>query len=110
MFTHVTRQTFVVGALAVATHVAAAPVDAPTARALLERNKCYLCHADNEPKTGPAYVDVATRYRGDPRAASMLIATVKRGAHGAGPWHMPPHPELSDADTKLMVRYILSLK
>jgi cytochrome c len=110
MFMCVMRQTFVVGALAAATHVAAAPVDAPTARALLERNKCYLCHADSEPKTGPAYVDVATRYRGVPRAASMLIATVKRGSHGAGPWHMPPHPELSDADAKLMVRYILSLK
>jgi cytochrome c len=110
MFPPVMRQTFLVGALAAATHGVAAPLDAAAARALLERNKCYLCHADNEPKAGPAYVDVAARYEGSPRATSMLIATVQRGSHGAGPWHMPPHPELSDADAKLVVRYILSLK
>src|SRR6476659_5917183 len=110
MFPSLMRQTLVAVALAAATHVAAAPVDASVARALLERNKCYLCHADHEPKTGPAYVDVAARYRGVPHAESRLFASVVRGSHGAGPWHMPPHPELSDADTRLMLRYILSLK
>jgi len=110
MFPFVMRQTFVAIALAAATHVTAAPVDAPAARWLLERNKCYLCHAEREPKTGAAYVDVAARYRGVPRAESKLVASVMRGSHGGGPWHMPPHPELSEADTKLMVRYILSLK
>jgi cytochrome c551/c552 len=34
----------------------------------------------------------------------------EKGSHGNGPWHMPPHPEVSDADAKAMVRYILSLK
>lgn len=29
---------------------------------------------------------------------------------GEGPWHMPPHPEVSDADARRMVRYILSLQ
>lgn len=110
MFTSVMRQTFAFGALVVATHVAAAPPDAPAARALLERYNCYLCHTDTEPKAGPAYADVATRYRGVPGTASMLVATIKRGSHGGGPWHMPPHPELSEADAKVMVRYILSLK
>jgi cytochrome c len=110
MFQSMTRQTLVAVALAAAMHVAAAPIDAATATALLERNKCYLCHADREPKTGPAYVDVAARYRGMPHAESKLVASVMRGSHGGGPWHMPPHPELSDADIKLMIRYILSLK
>jgi cytochrome c len=110
MFSYRMRQSFVVVVLTAATQATAAPVDAPAARVLLERNKCYLCHADREPKAGPAYVDVAARYRGVPRAESMLIASVMRGSHGTGPWHMPPHPELSDAQTKLMVRYILSLK
>jgi len=27
-----------------------------------------------------------------------------------GPWRMPPHPEVSQADAREMVRYILSLK
>ena len=76
---------------------------------LLQQYKCYFCHADNEAKTGPAFVDVAARYNGKSQAVATLAATVKKGSHGNGPWHMP-HPEVSDADAKVMVRYILSLK
>lgn len=81
--------------------------DAP---ALLQKYKCYICHADREPKAGPAYVDVATMYRGKPNATATLVAIVKKGAHGAGPWRMPPHPEVSNAEATKIVRYILSLK
>jgi cytochrome c len=77
---------------------------------LLQQYKCYICHADNESKTGPAYVDVATRYRSNPQAIPILTAAIRKGTHGSGPWHMPPHPEVSQADAKRMVRYILSLK
>ena len=81
--------------------------DAP---ALLQKYKCNICHADNEPKAGPAYADVATAYRGNPKATSTLVALIKKGARGASPWHMPPHPEVSDAEARKMARYILSLK
>jgi cytochrome c len=77
---------------------------------LLQQYKCYICHADDESKTGPAYVDVATRYRGNSQAVAILAAEIKKGDHGSGPWHMPPHPEVSDADARKMARYILSLK
>jgi cytochrome c551/c552 len=43
---------------------AAALVDVARAQApqiLLQQYKCYICHADDEYKTGPAYADVATR-------------------------------------------------
>jgi cytochrome c len=95
---------FVSGLAAVGTAHAQDP------QVLLQRYKCYICHADQETRTGPAYVDVAARYRGSPNAVSALAAVVRQGAHGAGPWHMPPHPEVSEADAKKMVRYILSLK
>ena len=85
-------------------------VQAEDASALLEKYKCYICHADNEPKAGPAYTDVARIYRGKPRAVTTVAAIIKKGAHGPGPWHMPPHPEVSDADASKMARYILSLK
>jgi len=39
---------------------------------LLRQYKCYICHADDETKTGPAYVDVAARYRGNPQAVASL--------------------------------------
>jgi cytochrome c len=77
---------------------------------LLQQYKCYICHADNESKTGPAYIDVATRYRSNPQAVTILTAAIRKGAHGSGPWHMPPHPEISEAEAKRMVHYILSLK
>jgi len=78
-------------------------------RALLERYKCNVCHAERETKTGPAYVDIAARYRNASRAPAILTKEVRRGTHGAGPWHMPPHPEVSEADAAKLVRYILSL-
>lgn len=79
-------------------------------QALLHEYRCYICHADSDAKAGPAYVDVAVKYRGRPDAVARVVATIKRGSHGGGPWHMPPHPEVSDAEAKVMARYILSLK
>lgn len=77
---------------------------------LLQQYKCYMCHADRETKTGPAYIDVAARYRDNPNAVAVVAAMVKKGVRGNSPWHMPPHPEVSDADARAMARYILSLK
>jgi cytochrome c len=96
--------------LIVAVIISAAGVARAEAPVLLQQYKCYFCHADNEAKTGPAFLDVAIKYKGKSQAATILAATVKKGSHGNGPWHMPPHPEVSDADAKEMVRYILSLK
>jgi cytochrome c len=77
---------------------------------LMQQYKCYICHADDEFKTGPAYADVAAKYKGNPEAVAILSSTIRKGAHGTGPWHMPPHPEVSDADARKMARYILSLR
>ncbi|HSQ82008.1 MAG TPA: c-type cytochrome [Casimicrobiaceae bacterium] len=78
--------------------------------ALLHQYKCYVCHADSEPKAGPAYADVAAWYEGVPDAQSSVAAVIRKGAHGGGPWHMPPHPEVSKADATAMARYILSVR
>ncbi len=83
---------------------------AQDAQALLQHYRCYICHDDRETRTGPAYVDVAAKYRGNPNASTLLVVVVRQGAHGAGPWHMPPHPEVSEADARVMARYILSLR
>jgi len=83
---------------------------AQSPQALLHEYKCYICHADKETKTGPAYVDVAAKYRGNRKAVAAVAAVVKKGANHGGPWHMPPHPEVSDAEAERMAHYILSLK
>jgi cytochrome c len=81
---------------------------AQTAQDLLQHYKCYTCHADNEPKAGPAWVDVAAKYAGNRQAITIISGFVRKGAHGSAPWHMPPHPEISAADANTMARYILS--
>ena len=77
---------------------------------MLQQYKCYFCHADNEAKTGPAFVDIAAAYRGNAQAVAVLSDAVRKGSHGSGPWHMPPHPEVSAADARQIVRYILALE
>ena len=89
--------------------VTAAPAQTERAQALLQTYKCYMCHADDSPKAGPAYRDVADLYRKDTRAVPKVTGVIRNGQHGGGPWHMPPHPEVSAADAEAMARYILSL-
>ena len=81
----------------------------PDAQTLLTHYKCYICHADRETKAGPAYVDVAARLRGNPDAVSVIALEIRRGLRRGGPWHMPPHPEVSMSEARTIGRYIMSL-
>src|SRR5512141_2868953 len=86
----------------------AASAQADDVQSLLNRYSCYICHADDKAGAGPAFADVARKYRGDPDAARKLRAVVRNGRHGGGPWHMPPTPDVPDADARKMVTYILA--
>lgn len=79
------------------------------AQRLLGQYKCYICHADHEAKAGPAYADVAARFRARRDAVSIIAAEIRRGVRRGGPWHMPPHPEVSVSEARMMARYIMSL-
>jgi cytochrome c len=101
----------VAAALSVAAAVASADGGtAADAQALLNAYKCYICHADRETKAGPAYVDLAASLRDRKDAVSVLARTIRRGMRSGGPWHMPPHPEVSAAEARVMARYIMSLR
>lgn len=95
-------------ACAVAT-VRVGSVHAETTTALFQKYRCAICHADREPGAGPPYVDIASRYRGTPKPVATLVSIIRNGARSGGPWHMPPHPEVSRAAAAQMARYILSL-
>jgi cytochrome c len=97
--------------LAGAALLAAGAVQAQDATALLQKSGCTACHAIDKKILGPAYNEVAAKYRGDAGAAAKLAAKVKAGGSGVwGPIPMPPNAAVSDADIKIMVAYILALK
>ncbi len=77
---------------------------------LLKKNACVACHAIDKKLVGPAYKEVAAKYKGQKDAEAKLAEKVKKGGQGAwGPVPMPPNPTVSDADIKTMEAYILKL-
>ena len=78
---------------------------------LAKKNACTACHAVDKKVVGPAFKDVAEKYRGDKTAEAKLVEKVKKG--GVGVWGqvpMPPNSTVSDADIKTLVKWVLSLK
>jgi len=100
------------GALAMMAAVpASAVLDNAAAEALMKKDNCAVCHAVDKKLVGPAYVDVAAKYRGDKDALAKLSKKVKEGGSGVwGPIPMPPNSTTSDADIKALVTWILTLK
>jgi cytochrome c len=79
--------------------------------ALAKKYNCFACHAVDKKVVGPAYKDVAAKYRGDKSAPEKLFEKVKKGGAGVwGPVPMPPNAQVPDADIKALVHWILSLK
>lgn len=78
---------------------------------LAQKNNCLSCHSVDKKVVGPAYKDVAKKYKGQAGAEAKLIAKVKAGGSGVwGPVPMPPNTQVKDADVKTLVKWILSLK
>jgi cytochrome c len=97
--------------LVAAALLAAGTAQAQNADELLKKHACTACHAVDKKLVGPAYNEVAVKYKGDAKAPAALMEKVKKG--GSGVWGqvpMPPNPQVPDADIKTMVTYILGLK
>ncbi len=62
------RPDFLMFVAAVLSAWSAQAQDAP---ALMKRYDCYICHANEETKTGPAFADVAAKYRADSNAVAI---------------------------------------
>ena len=78
---------------------------------LAKKHACFACHAVDKKLVGPAYKDVAAKYRGDSGAEAKLVDKVKKGSQGTwGQVPMPPNSSVPDADVRALVKWILSLK
>ena len=78
---------------------------------LAQKKNCMACHAVDKKLVGPAYKDVAAKYAGQKDAVEILSAKVIKGGSGVwGPIPMPANPQVSEAEAKQLVQWILSLK
>ena len=99
------RALFALAALAAVTAPAMAD------QALATAKNCMACHAVDKKLVGPAFKDVAAKYKGDAKAEAMLAEKVKKGSVGTwGQVPMPPNANVKDEDVKTLVKWILALK
>jgi cytochrome c len=78
---------------------------------LATKSGCTACHAVDKKVVGPAFKEVAAKYKGDAKAEAMLVDKVKKG--GVGNWGqvpMPPNAGVKDEDIKTLVKWVLSGK
>ena len=87
---------------------AVAAVDATAALALAQSKACMACHAIDKKVVGPAYKDVAAKYKGDKTAVAKLSAKVIKG--GSGVWGAVPMPPnaVTPAEAKTLVEWVLA--
>ncbi len=79
-------------------------------QALAQKNACMSCHGVDKKIVGPAFKEIAAKYKNDKGAAARLAETVKKGGKGVwGQIPMPPNPHVKDEDVKKIVAWILSL-
>jgi cytochrome c len=78
--------------------------------ALAKEQGCTACHSIDTKIIGPAWKDVAAKYKDHPDAATYLNNKIAQGGSGAwGSIAMPPQPKLSEADRKQLIDFILGL-
>lgn len=69
---------------------------------LAKSSGCLNCHAIDTKKVGPAFKDVAAKYKGKADAEATLVAKVS-GAKGH------PSVKASPDDVKTLVKWVLSM-
>jgi len=103
------RSMIVLGSVFAAAFVTSLPASAQEAMA--QKYGCLACHKVDQKLIGPAYKDVAAKYRGDKGAEARLVEKVKKG--GVGVWGqipMPANPSVPDKDLHALVKWVLSQK
>ena len=78
---------------------------------LATAKNCMACHAVDKKLVGPAYKDIAAKYAGQTDAAARLESKVMKGGGGVwGPVPMPANPQVTPAEAKQLVAWVLGQK
>ena len=104
---------FILASMALVSQAARA-ADAAAADKLLRDNKCFKCHAVDRKKDGPAYQDVAAKFRGAADAQARLIYHLTSGEMAKFPdGHEEHHKKVkfeNRADLDNLAAWILALE
>ncbi len=79
-------------------------------QALADKAGCTVCHSVQKNSMGPAYRNIAVKYKGKADAVALLTERVRKGSKGVwGTLPMPPTPRerISDADLKTLIGWVL---
>lgn len=89
-------------------------LDADAAQTLARQSGCFKCHSVDKHKDGPAYRDVAAKYKGNAEAEAKLIHHITSGERVKFPdGHEEDHKIVKSkdpAEIKNLVDWILSLE
>ena len=102
----------IIAGMAVAGLMVAGSAMAADMPALGKKLNCTACHKVDKKLVGPAFQDVANKYKGDATAFDKLVVKVSKG--GSGAWGTMPMPANDAAGTKQaeikeLVTFILGL-
>ncbi len=102
----------IIAGVAAAGLVIAASAMAADMPDLAKKNGCTACHAIDRKLVGPAWMEVAKKYKGDAGAEAKLVAKVSKG--GSGVWGTTAMPAIDSSgkkqeDIKQLVQFILNL-
>lgn len=88
-----------------------APAFADAGADLAKAKNCMACHAVANKVVGPGFKDVAKKYAGQKDAEDKLTQKVLKG--GSGVWGaipMPANAQVSEAEARTLVKWVLSQK
>lgn len=86
-------------------------VDVQANADLAKAKNCMACHAVGSKLVGPSLKDIAAKYGADKGAEAKLVQKVVKGGSGVwGPIPMPPNPQVSEAEARTLVKWVLSQK
>lgn len=95
---------------------AALALDVEAAKELARANNCFNCHTVSKPKDGPAYKEVAAKYKGKAEAEKRLVEHITSGEKAKFPdGHEEAHkivktdPPKDLNQIRNLVQWILSL-
>jgi cytochrome c len=102
---------FLPSMLAAMTLAAVAASPALASPEMAAKKACMACHGIDNKIVGPAFKEVAKKYKGQKGIEAKLAEKVMKGGKGSwGEMAMPANPQVSADEAKQLVAWILALK